>query len=106
MGERLKAVRRDILGISSGYTLAKEMGISQSSYASYELGKMEIGTVFLAKLYEKYGVLPTYITTGHGPVLVAPGKKKEAEGDLTHLNAMVKALAAKVDRLSKLLPEE
>lgn len=100
-GERLKAVRKETLGISSGYTMAQEMGVSQSTYAQYETGKMEMGVNFLTKLYEKYGILPTYIVSGTGPIKAGPESKKELVTDISHLKAKMEAIAAKVDYLSR-----
>lgn len=101
IGNRLKFVRRDILKISSSYAMAEAMGVAQSTYIQYELGKMEIGVLFLGKLYEKFGILPSYIVSGTGMVKEGPENKKTLVTDITTLKAQMEAMAAKVDYLSR-----
>lgn len=100
-GERLRQVRKDVLNISSGHTLAAELGLPYSSYVCYELGKMEIGVRFLARINELYKVNPQYIIFGTGSPLEGLKGNSSMASDIQKLKSEVLALKAIVTKLSK-----
>lgn len=107
-GLRLKAVRKDLLGISSSYKLAEELKLSQSTVAAYETGKLEMGLNTLSYLYNKYGVLPHYIVTGEGDAIDHSKSKatpseavKLMQSDILALKALVEGLTKEIKNLKK-----
>jgi transcriptional regulator with XRE-family HTH domain len=99
-GKRLRSVRKDLLQISSSYTMSEEMGIPQSTYISYELGKMDITGSFLAKLYEKYSILPSYIVLGKTPIKDVPDGKVDLKTEMKQIKSQLLTLIAQVDLLN------
>lgn len=101
IGQRLKMIRKDVLKISSSYTLAEELGLPQSTVISYETGRNEVPCSFASKLYSRYGVLPMYLITGKGEVRDKPGKKSATVTDIANMKADIMALKAMVDYLKR-----
>jgi transcriptional regulator with XRE-family HTH domain len=98
-GLRLKSIRKEILNIRSGHSMAEQMGIPHGTYVHYELGSLEMGVTFLVKLYEKFGILPDYILIGKLPIKETPTKRRSALKEIDELKVQISILTSKIDRL-------
>lgn len=99
-GERLKHVRKDILGISSSYDIAEELGISQSAYINYETGKRLISSEVLEKMYSKYKILPNYLLLGKNPIKEGQEEKQNLVTDISKMKAQILVLTSQVEFLA------
>lgn len=100
-GIRLKSVRKEILNIRSGYSMADQMGIPHGTYVHYELGSLEMGVTFLVRLYERFGILPDYILIGKLPIKETPTKKRSALKEIDELKVQISILNSKIDYLTR-----
>ncbi|TDO21935.1 helix-turn-helix domain-containing protein [Pedobacter duraquae] len=101
-GERLKLIRKDTLNIKSSYDIAEQLGISQSTYVSYELGRMDMNVSFLTKMHEKFGIMPDFIALGKGSPKGNPDKNtSQIPEDLRSLKSKVLALEARLEKLAR-----
>ena len=98
-GKRLRLFRSSI-GLSTR-AIAEEIGKSSAYYNRMENGKAEITVDVLSKLYQKFGLIPNFITIGESPMLLGPESKKGLLSDIAKMKADMLAMESKVRIISR-----
>lgn len=76
--ERLKHIRKDLLGLSQA-ELAKKIGMTQGGYSDTERGRYQVSVNILTKLNNLFSVNMDYIKTGKGSPFIKAEKTADAE---------------------------
>lgn len=62
---------RSKLGLSQG-AMAKDLGIAQAQYNTYERGTRKPSADILEKLVKQFNININYLLTGEGPMFITP----------------------------------
>lgn len=67
---------RSKLGLSQG-AMAKDLGIAQAQYNTYERGTRKPSADILEKLVKQFNININYLLTGDGPMFITPELHKD-----------------------------
>lgn len=75
LNENLRECRNS-LGLSQG-AMAKELGMLQTQYSTYECGTRKPSADILEKLVKQFNININYLLTGEGAMFISPELSKE-----------------------------